>query len=504
MNATIKTTAATTTFVLAALLAPAASAAATEAGLHGRVVETTPQGRIVGMAPNAKVELFDEAGKLIAAAQSNASGYYRTPLAPGRYYYRVTAQGFRTENSGRGFEHRLINGYSLKSFALVRGQSSPEDGNISPQADGVGELYGRVSVRAKDGKLVPAPGAQIRLRRIDSSEMRTISVSAAPQFMAGGGVYQYALPSGEWRASVDAAGMQRLVTEPIKITAARKTERNFILEPVQPQIVAGRGIRGVVTFDRRAPSAGSSPPITLVFRAVRPTPAFQHRLEQNAAGEFSQDLPVGLYCVAAFAKGCHPDFSHPILVNESGYASVRLRLTHDAGQHDQPPQDSPSTHEKLPPRASLTVTAIGKSSDGLVRLSNAKITLQQFDGERNQPIAPELQEHSGPDGSAAFVNLTPGRYLIGAAHAGFETAHDASRDRGGQGPSAAACAGSRHRPAPIRSVTPVGGSSYAQTRHLRCVQERSRWSFRSSQYARRLRTAERRAVEPPSQVRSNL
>src|SRR3972149_4469078 len=70
------------------------------------------------------------ASKVAGSTNSNAQGFFRTDLTAGRYYFRVTAEGFRTEDAGRGIVLDRNEGYVVQNFSLVRGES-PKEGTTS-------------------------------------------------------------------------------------------------------------------------------------------------------------------------------------------------------------------------------------------------------------------------------------------------------------------------------------------------------------------------------------
>ena len=148
--------------LLSAAIAPcllAGSARAGGPGVHGRVFETSDEGRVVGTVPNATIEFLDESGATAASAQSNAHGYYRTDLTPGRYYFRVEADGFRTEDAGRGILVNRSEGSLVQNFSLRRGESRDDAPPPKRSVEPLGMLLGWVRGETAEGKEKPIPGA---------------------------------------------------------------------------------------------------------------------------------------------------------------------------------------------------------------------------------------------------------------------------------------------------------------------------------------------------------
>lgn len=146
-------------------------------GVHGRVLETDDNGRILGSISGARVEFLDESGTVTASAVSRGNGYYQTQLIPGRYRYRVTASGFQDEDSGRGIEHALSEGYSIQGFTLVRGKNGNRS-RRAPASQPVAVLYGRVQFQTRaascsQSSVQKFTSVRLATRRCGRSPLRT-------------------------------------------------------------------------------------------------------------------------------------------------------------------------------------------------------------------------------------------------------------------------------------------------------------------------------------------
>jgi hypothetical protein len=393
---------------------------ATEPGMHGRVMETTKEGRFVSLIAGATVEFLDESGGVAATATSGENGYYKTLLAPGRYYFRVTAEGFREENSGRGCEHARQDGYSVQCFALVRDETSVDE-EPTPDCDaelpwdtcdGVGMLFGQVQTKTDDGQLVPVPGAMILLRQIGTTELRKIRTTRSTQGERSAGSYRRVFPAGPWQASAVAPGFQRcVITEPITVEKQEQTQQDFLLERSVPSTPKDQGIRGIVgLLGEKDPAV--KPQIKVFCRALKASAPYLRRLDLGSSGKFSQAFPDGVYRLAATAPGYRAAYSHPVLVNDSGYATVRLAL--------EPIKRAPNPPE--PTKLVAEVSGADATTRSIHPLPGAEVTLQRMD--ENKPdtaAAPAIGRHCDKSGKVMFEELQPGPYRIEAKHEGFES-----------------------------------------------------------------------------------
>lgn len=354
---------------VAAALSPAADA--TGPGVHGRVFEVSESGRILGMIAGAKVEFLDEAGGVAASAESNASGYYQTDLPLGRYYFRVSADGFRTEDSGRGLMISRSDDYMTQHFSLVKGDS--DDGAPPPRVlQAVGMLNGAVVTEDPDGNQIPVAGARVTLRRMGEVKPLTVFARQAPGEESESGEFLIQLPTGTWIAAVEAPGFERLLdSTPIEITSGETFERTFVLTRAEPTLPANQGVRGEIVIAPTAEGEIPSGPVRLLIRGLKTAGSYPRSVTFPAAGSFTQDLPEGVYQLAAVMNGHPPAFSHPLLVAKATYTNVRLVIK-PASPSDalEPPlvvdgSSEPMPAESPPPDTqalSLSVTILEASA----------------------------------------------------------------------------------------------------------------------------------------------
>ena len=208
-------------------------------GVEGRVLEVSEEGRVRGVIPNATVEFLDESGQVAGSTNSNAQGFFRTDLTAGRYYFRVTAEGFRTEDAGRGIVLDRNEGYVVQNFSLVRGES-PKEGTTSKRpSEPVGLFTGRVLAESPASDPAPVPGARITLRREGEIKTRVVSGRQHGADDRAAGAFQIRLPAGLWHTAVDARGFQRLVDpKPVEVKAGETSERTFLLKRLAPHLPA--------------------------------------------------------------------------------------------------------------------------------------------------------------------------------------------------------------------------------------------------------------------------
>ena len=385
-------------------------------GVHGRVLETDDNGRILGSISGARVEFLDESGTVTASAVSRGNGYYQTQLIPGRYRYRVTASGFQDEDSGRGIEHALSEGYSIQGFTLVRGKNGNRS-RRAPASQPVAVLYGRVQFQDSSGELQPVKRAKIHLRKIGHTQVRQISVtnSSGPQNQRA--AYASKLPTASWKVAVSAPGFERLVVDdPVVLdTPDSKVRQDFVLQPLEPASTQSQGIRGQVLLA----GARDVVDVKLVFRAKRAKGPYRRIHSVTSGQEFTHDLPKGIYQLAAFADGYQPAFSHPVLVYRSSYAFVTLNLVPLKETNEQQPTPLPErpVPEFIAANLIVAVKRVDANSRQITDLVDAEVRLQRVKPEDPQtPLAPALRQSSDQKGLAVFQDLKRGTYRIVASH----------------------------------------------------------------------------------------
>ncbi len=308
-------------------LAQALSAA--EPGVHGRVNGFTEDGKYEGVVAGALIEIKSQGGATVAKTNSGKTGYYRLTLPPGNYYFKVTADGYKEEDEGRGFALQLSEGLAVYNFTLTKGptDSDSEPPKI-PEAP-IGQLEGHVYERVTEGVLVGIPQATVALRLGNSPDvMRVISGKGEAAKPEGAGAYRVNLAQGSWKASVVAAGFERLIlAEPIDIVAGATTKRDFILQREERPVPSSQGIVGVVHVSGSERTGVAPNDVNL---SVIPSENRERvNLGPAANGAFQKDLDVGRYQVIAEAPGYRTANSGPVFVFRGRYTNAELTLYPD-------------------------------------------------------------------------------------------------------------------------------------------------------------------------------
>lgn len=309
-------------------------------GLHGWVFGQAEDGKFVGMVPNAQIEFKDQGGSVVQQVTADEKGYYKVPLSPGTYYYKVTAPGYKDENKGRGVQLNQAEQFEWYNFALTKGKTDPDvqppDWPDLPDVK-IGKLFGQVLERTPKGD-VGIPNAVITLRRVGTVRVVQVISSLANAGGPNGGYYEVYLGAGTWRASVDAPGFARFVDPtPIVIVPGRDTRRDFILK--RPDIDDDQRIWGTVTLlnaEQPIPDARVSyrylglpgdPEVAAVTISKWQFPVGKG----NAVGKHVHALFPGNYRVVASAKG-YTSASRTATLPEG--QSTRVDLTLHRGPED--------------------------------------------------------------------------------------------------------------------------------------------------------------------------
>jgi len=311
-----------TFFILLTLFFGLTSLFADGPGVQGRVFEVKEDGSVAGLVSGAKIEFLNG-----TTTTTDATGFYKVELNPGSYVYKVTAPGFKDEDSGRGMQLQLSNGYAVYNFALTRGKNDPNNTPpLRPEAQS-GGLAGRVFEKIKGN---PGIGGAIVLLRQDGTRNLTRVISATDK---NPGNYEISLPVGTWRASVSASGFDQLVdAAPIEIVSGKTTNRDFELARPVSDPKTEQGIRGGVRI-----TSGTRPPVKLTEVSLRVIPlndatgSVPDLKSPKGDGQFEVRLPAGTYRVEAEAKGYETAVSGPIQVFPDRFSQVKLVLRGDLG-----------------------------------------------------------------------------------------------------------------------------------------------------------------------------
>lgn len=215
------------TLAMAIFVGVVAAAQAAGPGVMGRVLGVDEGGKLLGTVPGAKIEL-----KGGGTTTSDATGRYKIDVPPGTYPYRLTAAGYKDEDSGRGVQLQLSEGYAVFNFTLTKGKTDPKKRPKEQPEFKSGRLKGRVYEKTPKGD-VGIGGAVISLRRQGGQGLTRVVTRGADR--KGAGNYEVRLAEGEWRASVTARGYEQFVDpKAIRIPVGGEAVRDFVLRREKP------------------------------------------------------------------------------------------------------------------------------------------------------------------------------------------------------------------------------------------------------------------------------
>lgn len=390
--------------VFLCLAALGGSAHAAGPGLHGRVFALDEAGHYAGVVEGASIEFKDQGGNVAAEATSAANGYYRVDLAPGRYTYKVEAEGYQTEDEGRGLVLDHSEGYEVHDFPLspeeTERETTEEDVPYEPAVVPLGELTGQVVEITENGERVGIPDARVSLRLEDARVLRSVLTRAGHRQTGG---YDIRLTAGAWRAAVTAEGFEPFVDpEPIDVPEDGTATRDFVLTRAVPETPAQQGIRGLV----RVPPGVAMPEIVVVrIDDVMTTGDADEPLSPDEAGRFSRDLAAGKYRVIAKAEGFRPAMRPLVMVYPGRYTEVELRLIPESGE--------PSDTVAQPLLVAVTVGE--RTPQGVRGIPNARVMLRSAEQElRDAPT-----QTTNEEGEVEFEVERGGAYIVLAQAEGY-------------------------------------------------------------------------------------
>jgi hypothetical protein len=385
------------------LAGPGPLAQAAGPGVHGYVWALNDKGLVTGTVPGAQIVFKDQGGKVAAKATADANGYYKADLAPGTYYYKVTAEGYKNEDHGRAVTLKKSEGYWPFNFSLVKGKNDPDrKPPVIPQV-ATGRLKGRV-VEKTAKAFVAIVGARITLHQTDG-KAKLIQVVSGGGSGENAGHYEVVLPAGTYRASVSAAGFDRLVDpDPIKIVAGKEETRDFILKRRKPAPPTEQGIKGTVTAYDAKGRAAPLPKVTLTIQRLFGGAMPEVTFSPDADSKFSRDLGPGAYRVVAKAPGYQAVSSGPRYVVRGKYtiADLALRLAAPAKE----PTFVATVYERLPDGA------------GRQPLPGATVVLRK----QGQPVNGSPRGVTGADGKVMLKPASAGKYDVVAYKPGYRSA----------------------------------------------------------------------------------
>jgi hypothetical protein len=400
-----------------ALLAVAGGAEAAAAGVHGRVFALDENGRFDGIVPGARIEIKNQAGQPAAELTTTAAGYYQADLPAGQYFYKITAAGFRDEDSGRGFMLQLSEGQAVYNFSLTRGPNDPDRKPPETPVHKIGQLTGRVLEKTPDGKLVGIPAARIALRPSDGDRLLThVTTGGQSGSARATGRYAISLAEGSWRASVSAEGFEMFVDpNPILVPADGSASRDFILSRSADETSEDQGIRGRITLVGRPAKPGATPQIQVRIVPLLDQRAADAPMATDRSGRYERQLSAGRYRVMATAEGYRSAKSGPADVLAGRYTTVNLRLVAESPSAEPtPPERTPS----LPLVLHATVYEVLSGGQGKRPLSGASLLVRKS----GQALADAARESTGAGGKAEIPIAEAGIYTVLAQKPGYTPA----------------------------------------------------------------------------------
>jgi len=380
------------TLAMAILLGGFATAQAAGPGVMGRVLGVDEGGKLLGTVPGAKIEL-----KGGGTTTSDGTGRYKIDVPPGTYPYRLTAAGYKDEDSGRGVQLQLSEGYAVFNFTLTKGKTDPEKKPKEQPEVKSGRLKGRVYEKTPKGD-IGIGGAVIALRRQGGQGLTRVVTRGTTGKGTGAGLYEVGLQEGEWRASVTARGYEEFVDpKAIQIPAGGEAVRDFVMRREKPP--TDQGIMGVVRVEQ---GEGALLPMSGIRLQILQVPGEQAAVEPHAPdgkGQFRKALTVGLYRVVAEAKGFKTARSRPTHVFEGRYSKVNLTLVREG--------------RKPPGELGLDVVVMDASARKMIR--GAEVTVRLGD----RPLSEALRGQTGPDGEVGLKLPGDGEYTALARAEGY-------------------------------------------------------------------------------------
>ncbi|MEZ6094338.1 MAG: carboxypeptidase regulatory-like domain-containing protein [Pirellulaceae bacterium] len=385
-----------------------------ESGVAGRYW-IDADGKFVAFVAGATIEIRSGAGSVAANATSQADGSFKIPLPPGRYTYSVTAEGYQDEDEGRGFDVARSGGYSMFNFSLTQGKTDPNQPAFEHPPATVGQFFADVVDKDSQQSI---NNATIRLRRIDSRDLRTITPVRNDQATE----YRLSdLPAGDWQASVVAPGYERVVAEshPIQIQENEETKYVFEMSPVTREMASE--IRGSVALIPETPAPAEGFMITVEVYSLLDSAMFRgeqtpiNSTQVRLGEEFAFDLAPGQYRVMARADGCVNTMTAPIGLGVGSHRNVNLRLRRKL----EPSADAIAGREESQPadtsEQTMSSGIIVRVSTGKEPLAGATVAARSLADLRSSPI-----EALTDDQGMAKLSTGPGDFVVVVSKAGFE------------------------------------------------------------------------------------
>ena len=387
-------------------------------GVHGRVYAMDSGGTLLGTVSGATIELKGQSGAGASNITSGENGYYRADLQPGKYFYKVTAPGYKDEDKGRGFNLQKTDEGQIYNFWLVKGENDPERKPPVIPVTPVATLKGTVWERTEDGELVGIPRAIVSLRREGSAELAQVTTSSSDADGRAIGAYQIVLAAGSWKASAGAVGFETLVDpEPIVMVDGKEAKRDFVLKRKSVRPPTDQGIKGVVRVDGMR--IGHFPEDLKVEVLSVPGSTSLGSPPVDSAGGFRQQTDPGAYRVRAEANGYVPADSGVKYVLPDGYTTVLLRLRKERPETPEQPEIPDAPEQTPSPQiAKVMIKVVGADGDRRQPLPDARVLLRHTE----QDLASAQRKTTDASGEATFSAENAGPHVALAQHQGYEPA----------------------------------------------------------------------------------
>lgn len=398
------------------------------AGIHGRVYAMDPSGVLLGTVSGAAIELKGQSGEAASQITSGENGYYRADLPPGRYFYKVTAPGYKDEDKGRGFDLQKTDEGCIYNFWLVKGENDPDRKPPQIPTSPIATLKGTVWERTEDGELVGIPQAVVSLRRDDSTDLARVTTSSAESQDRPVGAYEIVLAAGSWRASAGAAGFETLVDpEPIAIVEGQEAKRDFVLKRRKASPPTEQGIKGIVRVE--GTRIGDLPEDLKIEVFPVPGGDVLGSPQVDSAGGFRQEANPGAYRVQAAASGYLAAQSGIKYVLPERYTFVNLVLRKEMPDFPELPEtpevpETPATPEipetpevaPVPRESRVLVKVMGAERGHQLPLPDARVLLRHAE----EDLASAQRQTTNAVGEVDFPIKRPGHHVALAQCKGYQ------------------------------------------------------------------------------------
>ncbi len=411
-----------------------------DSGITGRVAGQSEEGKYLGMIAGARIEALGPGGDVVASTSSNAKGQFKLSLSPGRFFYRVKAEGYRDEDAGRGFEIKRADQMEVFHFALTRGENDPDRVPAVIPEPVYGTLAGRVLQRTDEGD-VGVEHAKITLVNEETRQVEEVIVRPGMSSVGHEGSYRVTLPEGSWRASVRAPRFDRYIDpEPIRIMTGKMATRDFVLRKYDPpeEMLASQGIRGQVVIKKGGRTYPPPFNVQLVARNSSDSAGMGSALTEISEQDFSIKTMPGSYRVEAVPADEEfvSAISRQVFVFPGRESTVRIVLRPkpretelaetevrqreidmaDSERDRTDMRDLPGEETRLGPQPEppdLEIVALDRRTKK--PLAETEILLREVTDQK----ATVISGRTGSDGIATF-KLPEGQYFVVARLAGFE------------------------------------------------------------------------------------